>query len=157
MVIILLSLIFFFLIQIGYLYMNQLVAGHTAFVMGRSHVVGFERPIVQRAMEVGSIPMSGHLTKPEALVGMRPAELGEIEPVLIEDFVQTEQYTIYYQHWPRVHMDLPAGENERVERFRVSVRDYPMEMPMAGAYMNRKSVNFRGDANLYNHSAYYLE
>ena len=60
-------------------------------------------------------------------------------------------------HGFELHPDLPAGEQERVERFRVNVRDYPTEVPMSGAYMNRKSVDFRGEANLYNHSAYYLE
>jgi hypothetical protein len=156
-VVVILSLIFFFLVQIGYLYICRMVADHAAFVMGRSHVVGFDRPIVERAMEVGTIPLSGHLTKPEAMTGMSPSDLGDVEPILIQDFIQTDEYTIWYQHWDRIHADLPSGEHNRVERFRVNVFDYPTEVPMSGAYMNRKSVNFLGEAHLHNHAAYYLE
>ncbi len=155
--IMLLSLIFFALVQIAYLYIAQMVSDHAAFVTARSHIVGFDRDIVQRAMEVGAIGMAGHLTQPAALVGLPPRELGRVEPILIEDFIQNDSYTIYYEHWSRLRESLPVAEEERVETFRVRVRNYPVDMPMSGAYMGRKSVNFEGTAWMLNHSAYYLE
>ena len=56
--IMLLSLIFFSLVQMAHLFVAQMVANHAATVTMRSYVVGFEREIVLRASEVGTIPMA---------------------------------------------------------------------------------------------------
>ena len=152
----LLCLVFFALVQIAYLFMNQMIAHHTAYVMGRSYIVGFEHRIVQRAREVGSIGLSGHIVDPPAYAEFSPAQLGAVEPALIRDHLENPGYRIWYQHWPRVRYRLPVLGGEGPARFGVRVEDYPLEMPMHRAYMRGDSIDFGSEATFYNHAGYYL-
>lgn len=157
MAVLLLSLILFALLQVGYLYIAQMITDHTAFVMGRSHAVGFNRRLVRRAMEVGSIGMAGHIVTPAAYTDLPPRELGAMEPLLIQEFLSTNDYTMYYQHWDRLAPVLPLWEHDQVETYRVNVNEYPLDMPMSGAYVRNRAIDFHGQAELLNHAAHYLE
>ena len=152
----LLCLVFFALVQIAYLFMNQMIAHHTAYVMGRSYIVGFEHRIVQRAREVGSIGFSGHIVEPPAYAECSPAQLGAIEPALIRDHLESPGYRIWYQHWSRVRYHLPVLGGEGPARFGIRVDDYPLEMPMHRAYMLSDTIDFGSEATFYNHAGYYL-
>jgi len=154
--VILLCLVCFGLLQVARLYTSQMIAHHTAFVMARSYVVGFNERIVQRAREVGSIGLSGDLEQPAVYANLSPARLGAIEPDLIEEFVSSPNYTLWYQYWDRVGSTVPVMGLEGLSDFQVRVHDYPLEMPMHRAYMNADSVNFGSQATLYNHAGYYL-
>jgi len=151
-----LCLILFSLLQVAELYSGQMIAHHASYVMGRSYIVGFEPRIVQRAREVGSIGLSGHLEQPEAYANLSPAELGELEPDLIAEFLQTSGYTLWYQHWDRVHSTVPVLSPETMSQFSVNVRDFPLQIPMHRAYMNSDTVDFSSSVEMYNHSGYYL-
>jgi hypothetical protein len=152
-----LMLVFFTLTQIAYLYNGQFVANHAAFVSGRSHVVGFHPDVVQRAKEVGVIPLAGHVTEPTSLAELPIRELGAIEPTLIGEFVKYPGYLMYYEHWPKAHLSLPLFESELINDYRVRVTNYPVEMPMSRAFLDSGGVDFEGRAQLLNHAAYYLE
>ena len=149
-------LIFFTLTQLMLLASAQFIADHSAFVAGRSHVVGFDHDVVQRAKEVGSIGLAGHVTNPPALEGLSMLELGAIEPVLIGEFIQESGYILRYEHWHLVDLTLPANEDEIVETFQVNVRNYPVDLPMSDAFMG-DTIDLRGSAKLFNHAALYLE
>lgn len=151
-----LCLILFSLLQVAYLYMGQMVAHHAAFVMARSYVVGFEPRVVQRAEEVGSIGMAGHLVTPESYAGLSPAQLGDIEPDLIAEFLQSSSYTLWYEHWDRIGGQVPVLGTEEMSPFRVRASHYPLEMPMHRAYMRADTVDFGSDLEMYNHAGYYL-
>ena len=100
-----LSLLFFGLVQVAYIIMADMVAGHAANVTARSHIVGFERKIVKRAAEVGAIAMSGGIRNP-AYRGMSNIQLGWLEPQLISEFLQSPGYTIDYERWPQLDLGL---------------------------------------------------
>jgi hypothetical protein len=153
----LLLLIFAGMLQVAYLYMGQIIAHHASFVTARSYIVGFDRRIVQRAREVGSIGFSGHIVDPPAYEGMTPAELGAVEPQLIEQFVQYHGYLMHYEHWPHVSDRTPTFEVDGVVTIGVHVNDYPLQMPMRRAYTRDDSIDFQSETRLYNHAAYYLE
>jgi hypothetical protein len=157
MALLLLCLILFGLVQVAYLFVCRVIAHHTAFVTSRSYVVGFDTPIVNRAREVGSIPMAGQLMEPAALVGMTPAEQGAIEPALIAEFVQSPDYLMWYRHWGRIDHSQPVANPDMLVDIKVTVRDYPIEMPMAGAYMSDSTVDFSAEARLLNHAGFYLD
>lgn len=152
----LLCLIFFALVQITYLYMGQMIAHHTVFVMARSYVVGFNERIVHRAREVGSIGMAGHLEQPEAYATRSPGDLGAVEEDLIAEFLSTDRYTLWYQYWDRISGSTPVAEAERIETFRVQVWNYPLVMPMRAAYLSSDSVDFGSNVDMYNHAAYFM-
>lgn len=152
----LLCLVFFALVQIAYLYIGQMVAHHTAFVMARSYVTGFEERIVHRAREVGSIGMAGHLVQPVAYTTLSPAQLGALDEELIREFLDSPTYTMRYEYWDRIDGTVPLTDGPGIQDFRVRVWNYPLELPMRGAYMDSGSVDFGSDARLYNHAAYYL-
>lgn len=155
----LLLLILFSLIQVAYLYMGQMIAHHAAFVTARSYVVGFDRRVVRRASEVGTIGLAGHLEQPVAYQNLSPAEQGDVEPSLIAEFLQDNRYTIWYEHWPLVQTDLPMLDMDGMAEVKIRVRQYPLEMPMVGAYMapGQRTVSFGSKIKMYNHAAYYLE
>jgi hypothetical protein len=155
--ILLLSLVLFAALQVAHLYTAGMIASHTAAVTARSYVVGFDTDIVQRASEIGSIGMAGHLEQPEEYANLTPAELGAVEPRLIERFVSTDGYTLWYQHWGRIHEDLPVLGGEGMAEVRIQARDYPLEMPMHRAYTGQDAVDFERSARLLNHAGYYLE
>jgi hypothetical protein len=152
-----LLLIFFTLTQIAYLYNGQFVANHAAFVSARSHIVGFHPDVVQRAKEIGVIPLAGHVTDPVSLAELPIRELGAIEPTLIGEFVKYPGYLMRYEHWPKATLSLPMFETELIHNYRVEVNDYPVEMPMKEAFMNSGGVDFEGTAKMLNHAAYYLD
>ena len=152
-----LMLVFFTLTQIAYLYNGQFVANHAAFVSARSHIVGFHPDVVQRANEIGTIPLAGHITEPYSLAVLPIRELGAIEPTLIGEFVKYPGYLMYYEHWPKTRLRLPLFESELIHDYRVEVLDYPVEMPMKDAFIDSGAVDFEGRASMLNHAAYYLE
>ncbi|MFT5130267.1 MAG: hypothetical protein ACI8W8_003896, partial [Rhodothermales bacterium] len=136
---------------------GQFVANHAAFVSARSHVVGFHPDVVQRAKEVGVIPLAGHITDPESLAALPIRELGAIEPTLIGEFIQHPGYLMYYEHWEKAHLSLPLFESELIHDYRVRVNNYPVEFPMKRAFMDSGGVDFEGKASMLNHAAFYLE
>ncbi len=150
-------LIAFSLLQVGIFYKNQMIADHAAFVTARSYVVGFSDDIVHRAQEVGSIGMAGALQTPAAYASMTPLELADAEPRLIEQFLQTQGYTLYYEYWDRISRDVRSIGTDGMNDFRVSARGYPVEMPMHRAYMNGDTVDFDGEVRMFNHAGLYLE
>lgn len=156
MAVLLLCLICFGLLQVARLYTGQMIAHHAAFVMGRSYVVGFNEGIVRRAREVGSIGMSGDIEQPAAYANLSPVQLGSVEPNLIEEFVSSPGYTMWYQYWDRIDSSVPVLGAEGLSDFRVRVNNYPLEMPMHRAYTNADSVDFGSEATLYNHAGFYL-
>ena len=154
----LLCLIFFALFQVSYLFICRIVAHHTAFVTARSYVVGFEEKIVNRAREVGSIGMSGRPTEPPALTGLTPAELGAIEPALIAEFVQSPDYTMWYEHWGKIDHSQPISNPSGPVTIEVEVKNFPLQVPLSQLWMNgKKTVDFESEARLLNHAGYYLE
>lgn len=158
MAVLLLSLIFFAVVQVAYLYIARLVTQHAAFVAGRSYVVGYDDGIVRRAKEIGTIPMAGHITYPDTYTRYSPARLGAIErDFLIEAHVQSNGYVMNYEHWPLVRLNTPSLELDEVVPVRVNVYAYPVEMPMRRAYMSSDDVYFGSEVRLRNHAAFYLE
>ncbi len=155
--IMLLLLIFFALLQVAILYMAQMVSDHASFVTARSYIVGFDNDIVQRAREVGTIPMSGHIEQPVAFSNLSPAQLGAMEPQLIEEFLQTRGYTLWYQHWPHISADLPMLGGEGEANIRIHVNEYPLEMPMHRAYIRNDTIDFGSRMRLHNHAGFYLD
>lgn len=152
---------FFLLMYYTYLGIAKLVGYHTTFVVGRSHVVGFENDIVYRAMEVGSIGLAGAPVTPDELTPLTPAQLGDREPALIEDFMQATTYTMDYERWPQVYANLSRNDAEEMVPARVWVSDYHWgddDHPMPFG-LNELSVDVNEDywIHLYNHAGFYLE
>lgn len=145
------------LVQVAYLYMNQMIAHHTANVTARSYVVGFEEDVVQRAREVGSIGLAGHLTIPPAYAQLTPAELAALEPMLIEQFLLDPGYSLAYERWHLVDSDMPTSRDGSMADIRIEIRNYPLDMPMTDLYMRDDTVDFQSEATLHNHASYYLE
>ena len=158
MALLLLCLIMFSLMEVGILYKNQMVADHTAFVMARSYCVGFAEDVVQRAAEVGSIGMSGRLEQPAAYATLTQKELTAADPVMIEEFLTHDDYSIYYEYWDRISQQTPGDDNpDGMNDFRIDVSGYPVEMPMHRAYMNGDSIDFSGKVRMFNHAGAYLQ
>jgi len=151
-----LSVAFFAGLQLAHLYTAGMIASHTAAVTARSYVVGFETDIVQRASEVGSIGMAGLLVQPDEYSRLSPAELGALEPRLIERFVSENGYTLYYEHWGRIDEDLPLLDGEGMAPVRIRVHNYPLLISMPRIF-GADSVGFSRSASLLNHAGYYLE
>ena len=154
----LLSLIFFGLVQVCYLHIAQLITHHAAFVSARSYIVGYRQGIVERAKEIGTIGLAGRLEFPEQYSGLSPAALGAIEPELIRSHVQTpDGYVIYYEHWDKTQVYTPYLELNEVVPITVRVFDYPVDMPMRQAYMKDDSVNLGSTVRMMNHAGLYLD
>jgi hypothetical protein len=101
--------------------------------------------------------MSGALETPAAYAAMTPLELADAEPRLIEQFLQTEGYTLYYEYWDRIGREVPSTGADGMNHFSVSAHDYPVEMPMHRAYMNGDTVDFSGEVRMFNHAGLYLQ
>lgn len=129
----LISLLFWYIFMVAQLGFIKIIMHHAAFVMGRSHIVGFEHDITYRAMNVGAIPASGILKRPsyEELGIRSQIDLGLIEPYLISQYIQERPVSasssfgdvMEYQHWNKLTRSTSAQDiTERVERFEVSFR-----------------------------------
>lgn len=152
-----LSLVFFGAVQVAYLYIAQLIAHHTAFVTARSYSVGFNNDIVERAKEVGSIGLAGPITMPAEYTSYNMLQLGAVEPDLIATHVQNKGYSVYYSYWSRVYKDVPLVEVDGVVPVTIRVYDYPANMPMHGAYMDRDAVDIESTVHVPDYAAYYLQ
>lgn len=150
-------LVFFALTQLVILASAQFIADHTAFVSARSHIVGFEAGVVQRAKEVGSIGLAGEVVDPPALSTLSTLELGAAEPTLIGEFIRTPGYLLEYERWPNVHLTLPANDTQTNVTFTVEVHDFPVDLPLREFFLNDSSIDLEGEAELFNHAAYYLD
>lgn len=152
-----LLMLLFGLVQVAYLYMGQMVAHHASFVTARSYVVGYNVNIVERAAEVGTIGLAGKLVEPAAYAHLSPGELGEIEPVLIGEFVQWSDYLMEYEHWDHVHESTPMLEMEGMVPADIHVIDYPLQLPLQFLFVDDNTVDFSSTTELFNHAAHYLE
>lgn len=166
MVILLLCLIFMGLAQVAYLYVGKLVVDHTAFVTGRSYIVGYHPELVQRAKEIGSIGAAGAILEPYDARGLSPAELSAREPLLIQEHVEngssgSGQYTsLDYTYWPQTYAYgvYPWSEHDQLANIHVRIWDYPLNMPMSGAYSHAGAyVDLDGRVNMLDHAQAYLE
>jgi hypothetical protein len=106
---------------------------------------------------VGSIGLSGHPTYPYYIVGLSTNTLGAMEPSFIQEFISARDYTIHYEHWDLLDLDVPNGESDSLITIGINVRDYPLDFPMTRAYTGDDTLTFSGQARMYNHAAYYLE
>ncbi len=151
LVITLLSLLFWYLFFIADLCMIKVVSDHSANVMARSHAVGFNRRITNRAMRVGMIPVSGHIKNPSTqTLGVNSnVELGQMDESLISYYVQDiNPYghgRMEYQHWDKVTRGITPGDdyagvitfrtNFRIEAYKSDYSDGSND------YLNELSVD----------------
>ena len=65
---------------------------------------------------------------------------------------------MWYEHWNKVDHRQPILDVDGPVDLKVEVKNYPLEMPMSGAYMaGRKTVDFESEATMRNHAGFYLE
>jgi hypothetical protein len=104
LVLIMITLLFWAFLLVFEMCLTTIVTNHAAFLMGRSHIVGFENDITHRARNVGMIPISGSMMQPSGLRGTSNVEIGASEAYLIEQYIQ-ERYVsgaemLHYRFWP---------------------------------------------------------
>jgi len=98
------TLLFWAFLLVFEMCLTNIVTNHAAFLMGRSHIVGFEYDITHRARNVGMIPISGDLMQPSRLSGANNVQIGQDEAYLISQYIQ-ERYVnndemLHYRFWP---------------------------------------------------------
>ena len=154
LIVTILTLLFMFCVQMMQLYSSKMIAEHASFVAARSNSVGFEDDLVLRSTEVGTIGLAGQIETPANYSGYSPVQLGEVEPALIDEFLVSEGYTLYYEFWDNIWVS--NNSESLMPTTSVHVRNYPTRIPLSELFMS-DTVNFSGSTRMLNHSEYYLE
>ena len=54
-------------------------------------------------------------------------------------------------------LGLPVTESNTTVPITIRARNFPVDMPMSGAYMGRKNITITGRSEMLNHASFYLE
>jgi hypothetical protein len=157
--IIVISLIFFGLLQVAHLFSARQLLGYGAFVAARSRAVGFNRWITEKALNVGTIPAAGPMLAPER--GLRPREQLSREisaiPAYLQSYYPSDALRdiLDYEDWEDLHLVVASDQGALL---RVNARwEYPLRWPMHRAFYAADRVRLETSVTIDNHHPVYLD
>lgn len=157
--IVVISLIFFGIMQVAQLFAARQLLEYGAFVAARSRAVGFNRWIVEKALHVGAIPAAGPMLAPEA--GLRPREQLVREMAAIPAYLQSYypgdalNDVLDYEDWDDLDLVVVSDHGALL---RISARwEYPLRWPMHRAFYAADDVRLETSVTLDNHHPVYLD
>jgi hypothetical protein len=151
-VIIIVTMIFFGLLQVSLLINARQILDYTAFATARSKTVGFHDGIVYKAFRVANIPNAGKMRIPFQGLNSRAQLAVEKEriPWYLEGVAALD-----YENWDDITFTYPVlGDDYLV----VSTQQpYPLAMPFHRLFYARDYLWLGGSAGMENHYPYYLQ
>jgi hypothetical protein len=151
-VIIIVTLIFFGLLQVALLINAKQILDFSAYATARSKTVGFHDGIVYKAFRVANIPNAGRMTVPQQGLSSR-AQLA-VERQRIPWYLQ-DIAALNYENWDYITFSYPVlGDNYLAV---TTQQPYPMAMPFHQLFYARDYVWLEGRAGMENHYPYYLQ
>jgi hypothetical protein len=150
-VIVVVSLVFFGLLQVSLLINASQVLDFAAFTAARSKTVGFHDGIVYKAFRVSNIPNAGKMLVPAT--GLTQEQQLAVEKQRIPWYLQ-DIAALDYQYWQDISMIYPVVNDDAL--IVATQQRYPMNIPMYQAFYPRDHIWLEGRAQMENHYPYYL-
>lgn len=147
----------FALIQVAHLYVVKMVTDYTSYSVARSSSVGFNKRLLERSGRVAAIGVSGNLKEPRTnnfQGGDFVMQYGA-ETRMIPRYISGALWFLDYQHSDK----LSVGEQTNGDRTQVRTQftDYPIDIPFINLFYDKKAIDISSDAELVDHSYYYLK
>ena len=161
-VIILISLIFFGILQLSQIFAAQEVLDYAAGRGARAKTVGLNDFMVHKTVRIGSIPNAGLLEWPDVPGG--PADQYEVESSRIPFFLGAQSYSelrpiLHYTNWHSVTYDVdvdPISSGMDILRVRAE-QDYPLWVPFHRAFYAGDTIEMEGNAVIESHFSLYMD
>ncbi len=158
----LVSMVFFFIVEIVLALHAEQIQRWAAFAGARSRVVGFNDKVVQKAWLIGNILNSGAMLSPSQ--GLTESQQVSIEESNIPIFVRTDEMAgelssvLNYKGWD----DLPGLTPYSIsDQYTATVsKDYPLGIikvtPILFGFLKKDKVVLKSEVTLENHFPLYL-
>ena len=162
LVIILISLVFFTVLQLSQIFSAQEVLDYAAGRGARAKAVGLDDFMVHKTVRIGSIPNAGRMEWP--VVSGGPAATHELESSRIPFYLGATREIeldpiLDYTHWDTITHDVSLeSPASGVDILRVRAQqDYPLWAPFHRAFYADDSIEMEGNAVIGNHFSLYME
>lgn len=149
-------LVLFGLLQVFYLAVAGMVADYAAFCTARSASVGFSDYLLNRTSRVAAIGASGDMIEPTGY-DYSPIEQLWLErgsSGLASQYIQGVRW-LEYEYSDNMECRVNRGMDTVEAEFTAS--DYPVELPMSGAYWGDEGIDITAESRVMNYSRHYLE